>query len=86
MAEKKPPNINIIVNEMIEHVVAVEAENFYFRQALSLARTKPEYGQTAQLFEKCLSVVQAAPEQFDHSAAHTRLENFRQIVDRLRLP
>ena len=86
MAEKKPPNINAILSETIEHIVAIEAENFYFRQALSLARTNPDYGLTAELFEKCLSVVQAAPEQFDYSAARTRCENFRQIVDRLLPP
>ena len=79
MAEQKPPNIHAVLNEIIEHTVAIEEENFYFRQALSFAKANPtEYGFAAQKFEQCLAIVQAAPERFDHSSAFVPYQKLRE--------
>jgi hypothetical protein len=87
MAEQKPLNINAILNETIEHIVSIEERNFYFQSALDFAKANPtEYGQTAKLFEQCLSVVQAAPERFDRSAALVPYARLRELVRRLASP
>jgi hypothetical protein len=81
MAEQKPRNIPAVLTEIIEHTVAIEAENFYFRSALSLAKANPtEYGTTAQLFERCLAIVQAESERFDQSSAHASAERLRELM------
>jgi len=84
VAENKFQNINALITELIEHTVAIEAENFYFRSALSFAKANPtEYGLTALRFEQCLAIVQAAPERFDHSSARASAERLHELVHRL---
>ena len=86
MAETKSAKINALINELVEHTVAVEAENFYYRSALSFAKANPsEYGDTAQLYERCLALVQNVPEHFDQCVVRTSAERLRELV-RLLVP
>jgi hypothetical protein len=84
MSESPSQNINALINEIIEHTVAVEAENFYFRSALDFAKANPaEYGDLPARFEQCLAIAQVAPERFDQTSIRTSAEKLRKLVHAL---
>lgn len=87
MSEQNPRNIPDLLTEIVEHTVAIEAENFYFRSALSLAKANPtEYGMTAQLFEQCLAIVQKESERFDQSSVRASAERLRALARQIAPP
>jgi len=87
MTENKSQNTNALINEIIERAVVLEAENFFFRAALSLAKATPsKYGTTAQLFEECLVIVRAESDRFDRSSAHHASVERLQELARLLVP
>ena len=84
MQEYKALDLNIILDEVLNGVLAIEEENFYFRSAVEVAKANPsEYAALPGMLEQCVAIAHLASERFDHASCFRKYDKLRERVHQL---